>query len=163
MMKLIHGISVIALLWGIGSYTEVVANNLNPDYEYNNYNAFKIMTDMRYSTTEITTEPTTAETTTTTQPTKECLGVFEVSAYCPCYLCSEGYGRETATGARATAGRTIAVDPNVIPYGTAVEINGHTYIAEDCGGDIKGNRIDLFVDTHTETLEWGVRTLNVYK
>ena len=163
MMKIIHGLSVMVLLWGIGSYAEVTANNFNPDYEYNDYNAFKIMTDVYY--TETTTEPTTATETTTqaAESKKECLGCFEISAYCPCDLCSEGYGRQTATGATATAGRTIAVDPSVIPYGTEVEINGHTYIAEDCGGDIKGNRIDIFFDTHSETLDWGVRSCNVYK
>ena len=162
-MKLLHGLSVIMMLWGISSYAEVTTNNFNPDYEYNDYNAFKIMTDVYY--TENTTEPTTTTETTSqaAEPKKECLGCFEISAYCPCDLCSEGYDRQTATGARATAGRTIAVDPSVIPYGTAVEINGHTYIAEDCGGDIKGNRIDIFFDTHTETLEWGVRSCNVYK
>lgn len=53
----------------------------------------------------------------------------------------------TATGTRATAGRTIAVDPKVIPYGTKVYIEGWGYrIAEDCGG-FRGNHIDIFVDS----------------
>ena len=52
----------------------------------------------------------------------------------------------TATGTRATAGRTIAVDPKVIPYGTKVYIEGWGYrIAEDCGG-FSGKHIDIFVD-----------------
>lgn len=67
----------------------------------------------------------------------------------------------TSTGTVATANRTIAVDPKVIPYGSKVKIDGKEYIAEDCGGAIKGNRIDIFVDNHDNTLEQGVRYLNV--
>ena len=55
----------------------------------------------------------------------------------------------------ATEGRTIAVDPEVIPYGTKVLIDGHTYIAEDTGGAIKGNKIDIFVDSHQEAVNRG--------
>lgn len=84
------------------------------------------------------------------------------TAYCPCVKCSEGYGRMTATGATATAGRTIAVDPSVIPYGTEIIIDGNTYIAEDTGALIKGNKIDIFFDTHAETIQFGKRELVAY-
>lgn len=80
---------------------------------------------------------------------------FKVTAYCPCKICSEGYGRTTSTGGIARSNHTIAVDPNIIPYGTRVRIKGVEYVAEDCGGDIIGDRIDVFVDTHSETYEWG--------
>ena len=86
---------------------------------------------------------------------------FKLTAYCPCTECSAGYGRSTASGAVATAGRTIAVDPKVIPYGTKVVINGHTYIAEDCGSAVKGNIIDIFFDTHEETVQFGVQYAEV--
>jgi 3D (Asp-Asp-Asp) domain-containing protein len=95
------------------------------------------------------------------------LGVFNSSAYDACYECCEkhptnpAYGK-TATGTRATAGRTIAVDPNVIPYGTEVVINGHTYIAEDTGGSIKGKRIDIYFNTHNEALQYGRRQVEVF-
>lgn len=62
----------------------------------------------------------------------------------------------TATGTRATPGRTIAVDPRVIPYGAEVEISGHTYIAEDTGGGIKGNKIDICVSSNSEAFAKGV-------
>ena len=65
------------------------------------------------------------------------LGEFVITHYCACEKCTDGDGI-TATGTKATEGRTIAVDPEVIPYGTMVVIDGHTYIAEDCGGAIKG-------------------------
>lgn len=80
---------------------------------------------------------------------------YVVTAYCPCSRCSGSYGGITSTGVRAVQGRTIAVDPNVIPYGTHVRFNGNEYVAEDCGGAIKGNHIDLYFDSHAEALEWG--------
>lgn len=84
-----------------------------------------------------------------------------VSAYCKenyPHICNDGDSTYTATMTRPTAGRTIAVDPNIIPYGTQVEIEGvGVRIAEDCGGAIKGNRIDLLFDTHEEALEWGMQ------
>lgn len=90
------------------------------------------------------------------------LGLFRTTAYCPCYQCSEGWGRQTSTGAVATANHTIAVDPRVIPYGTKVMINGVVYTAEDRGGGVKGNHIDIFYDTHSQTRQHGSRTVEVF-
>lgn len=80
---------------------------------------------------------------------------FKLTAYCPCESCSGKWGSKTSTGKTAKAGRTIAVDPSVIPYGTEVEIDGCTYIAEDCGGGVKGNHIDIFFDFHYEVDAFG--------
>lgn len=90
------------------------------------------------------------------------LGVFRTTAYCPCSICSEGWGRKTATGAIAKANHTIAVDPRVIPYGSKVMINGVVYTAEDRGGAVKGNHIDIFYDTHSQSRQHGVRTAEVF-
>ena len=85
-----------------------------------------------------------------------------ITAYCPCKKCCGKWANGiTSTGVKAQAGRTVAVDPRKIPYGTKVIIDGHTYIAEDCGGAIKGNRIDIFFNTHSEALQWGRRTKQV--
>jgi 3D (Asp-Asp-Asp) domain-containing protein len=88
-----------------------------------------------------------------------------ISAYCrenyP-HICNDGESTYTSTGAVATVGRTIAVDPSFVPYGTSVEIEGvGVRIAEDCGGAINGNRIDLLFETHQEALEWGIQTRKV--
>lgn len=90
------------------------------------------------------------------------LGTFTLTAYCHCYSCNGewAYG-PTATGTMPQAGRTIAVDPNVIPYGTRVLINGNVYVAEDCGGGIIGNRIDVFFDSHSECDAFGVQSAEV--
>lgn len=90
------------------------------------------------------------------------LGVFRTTAYCPCRKCSAGWGGRTSTGAMASAGHTIAVDPRVIPYGTRVMINGVIYTAEDRGGAVKGNHIDIFFNTHGETRAYGSRKVEVF-
>ena len=58
-------------------------------------------------------------------------------------------------------GRTIAVDPDVIPLGSTVLIDGQEYIAEDTGGAIRGNIIDMFVGTEAESEIFGVRYAEV--
>lgn len=98
----------------------------------------------------------------------EPLGEFKLTAYCPCFRCCGKTDGITATGTTATEGRTIAVDPRVIPYGSSVTIyfadgTSHTYTAEDCGGAIKENRIDVFFDDHQAAREFGVQTAYVYK
>lgn len=100
------------------------------------------------------------EIATTPISLEEC----KLSAYCKenyPHICNNGDSSQTATGTVPLAGRTVAVDPKVIPYGSEVIINGHTYIAEDCGGAIKGNRIDILFDTHQEALEFGIQYAEV--
>lgn len=89
------------------------------------------------------------------------LGTFKLTAYCPCSKCCGKWANGiTATGTIAKAKHTIAVDPRVIPYGSTVYIEGlGTFVAEDCGGGIKGNRIDIFYETHSEALNSGVTAL----
>lgn len=83
--------------------------------------------------------------------------LYTVTAYCGCAKCCGKTDGITATGTQATEGRTIAVDPSIIPYGTTVYINGQAFVAEDCGGAIKGNHIDMYFNSHDAALEWGVR------
>lgn len=90
------------------------------------------------------------------------LGEYTITHYCACSRCCGKSDGITATGTQATANRTIAVDPNVIPYGTEVVIDGQAYVAEDCGGAIKGNRIDVFCESHQEAINRGKITREVY-
>ena len=97
----------------------------------------------------------------------EPLGEFKLTAYCPCVKCCGKTDGITATGTLAEEGRTIAVDPAIIPYGSTVTIyfadgTSHTYTAEDCGGAIKENRIDVFFDNHQTALQFGVQRAYVY-
>jgi 3D (Asp-Asp-Asp) domain-containing protein len=58
---------------------------------------------------------------------------------------------------------TIAVDPRIIPLGSRVYIEGYGYaIADDIGGAIKGNIIDLYFNSNSEATNWGRRSVKVY-
>lgn len=103
------------------------------------------------------------------QPKRISLGEFKLTAYCSCRKCCGFWanGRPLdengndivigASGERLYQGVSIAVDPAVIPYDSKVYIDGKEYIAHDCGGSIKGNRIDVYFDNHQDALDFGVQ------
>lgn len=102
------------------------------------------------------------------------LGTFAVTAYCPCPTCcgiwsaehpcriGTDFEQRTYSGTIPTAGRTIGVDPTVIPLGTVVYIDGHPYVAEDTGSAIKGKIVDIFFPSHEEAVEWGVQYFEIF-
>ena len=71
-------------------------------------------------------------------------------------------GGYTATGTKAKYG-TLAVNPKVIPYGTKVYIKelDKVFTAEDCGGGIKGNKIDIYMNSSSACSNWGVKTITI--
>lgn len=72
-----------------------------------------------------------------------------------------GYGI-TASGMKAQRG-VVAVDTKVIPFGTKLYIEGYGYaIAGDTGSAIKGNKIDVFFDSYTDAINYGVKNVKVY-
>ncbi|MGI5891168.1 MAG: 3D domain-containing protein [Bacillota bacterium] len=71
-------------------------------------------------------------------------------------------GGTTATGTKARVG-VIAVDPSVIPLGTKVYVEGYGYAtAEDTGSAIKGNKIDLYMNSRAACINWGVKKVKIY-
>ena len=92
----------------------------------------------------------------------ESLGTFTLTAYDPCLLCCGKTDGITATGTKGMAGRTVAVDPSVIPYGSRLLIGGYVFIAEDTGSAIKGKHIDMFMDTHEVAMMFGKRDGEVF-
>lgn len=101
------------------------------------------------------------------------LGEFKITAYCSCVRCCSIWaknrpldenGKEivyTASGERAEAGKTIAVDTSVIPFGTEVKIGDTVYTAQDTGSAVKGNVIDIYFDSHEDAVRHGVKRLEV--
>ena len=87
-------------------------------------------------------------------------GRYKVTAYCACMSCCGKTNGITASGTKATANRTVAA-PSTFAFGTELVINGQTYTVEDRGGAIQGNRIDVYMNSHSEALAWGVRYLDV--
>lgn len=98
-----------------------------------------------------------------TEPSYTYVGQCRITYYC-CeqypHICGNGDG-VTATGTAAEPG-IVAVDPNVIPLGSTVIIDGAEYIAADTGGAIKGYRVDVCTDTHAHALELGTHRADVW-
>lgn len=90
------------------------------------------------------------------------MGECKITYYCSCQKCSGPYGDLTATGTRCVEGRTVAVDPNVIAYGTKLLIAGHVYTAEDCGSNVRDDHVDIYLDDHDLTDELGVKYMDVW-
>jgi len=96
------------------------------------------------------------------------LGMFDCYAY---YAGHESTGKNpgdpaygiTYSGTVATAGRTVAVDPNVIPLGSLILVDGVPYIAEDTGDQyIQDNAIDIYFDTYEQAAQYGVQQHEVW-
>lgn len=116
----------------------------------------KIVQIQRNVTTSRSTSTRTTSTATSTGTTK----IFKVTAYCSCAKCCGKTTGITASGTKATAGRTVAASGQ-FAFGTKLNIAGKTYTVEDRGGAIQGNRIDIYMNSHAEALAWGVRYLPV--
>ena len=85
------------------------------------------------------------------------LGEFDTTHY-------SHTGNRCSTGVYPKAGRTVAVDPKIIPYGTILYIENYGFrIAEDCGGLIKQKRLDMFVNSHNEAVKLGRKKVRVWK
>ena len=81
------------------------------------------------------------------------IGACRITHYCACEKCCGKSTGVTASGKLAAMGRTVAVDPGVIPLGSEVLINGVCYIAEDVG--VRGKAIDIYIDSHSQALAMG--------
>ena len=93
----------------------------------------------------------------------EYIGECTVTYYCCepyAHVCGDGDGL-TATGLPVTPG-VVAVDPEVIPLGSTVIIDGQAYLAADTGGAVGGNHVDICVATHQEAEDLGVTTAEVW-
>jgi len=100
-------------------------------------------------------------TKTQSVPAKH-LGTFTVRAYTH-YHRPGTKPSKTAAGTVPVAGRTVAVDPRVIPLGTRIHIDGlGVRIAEDTGGKIKGKSLDLFLPSVRECRKFGVQAQEVH-
>lgn len=97
-------------------------------------------------------------------PELVCLGTFTVYSYCSCpSCCGQWSGGPTASGTMPEEGRTVAADWDVLPAGTEIYLDGIGWrTVEDTGSGITGNKLDLYMDSHTAALEFGVKEVEVY-
>lgn len=87
------------------------------------------------------------------------IGKCTITHYCGCVECCGKSDCITATGTRAVMGHTVAVDPDIIPLGSEVLINGVIYRAEDTG--VVGQQIDIYIESHTQAVQMGTYQTNV--
>lgn len=123
------------------------------------------------STEGVSVEPLEEVVVEAAEPEKETqestyisLGEFKLTAYCSCEKCCGKWakdrpvdenGNEIVIGSEGTVLeplRSIAVDTDVIPYGTVVMIYDRAFIAQDTGGSVKGNHIDIYFENHEDTI-----------
>lgn len=97
---------------------------------------------------------------TSTSGTVVGTGKYKITAYCSCAKCCGKTNGITAMGTKAQANHTIAASSQ-FAFGTKIRINGIVYTVEDRGGAIYGNKIDIYMNSHSEALAWGVRYLNI--
>jgi len=104
------------------------------------------------------------------------LGEYTLTAYCLCVKCcgiwsaehpsraGTDYVHRTASGTVAEVGRTVGVNPNVIPYGTVIWIDGHgEFTAEDSGAIPRRSRvIDIYLGCHQTALDFGRQSAEVW-
>ncbi|WP_100373037.1 peptidoglycan-binding protein [Bacillus sp. FJAT-45037] len=118
---------------------------------------------------EVEAEPTPAPVVEETQeepaaPATENQATFNMEATAYTAYC-QGCSGITATGQDLRANpnkKVIAVDPNVIPLGSRVHVEGYgEAIAGDTGGAIKGHRVDLHMATKNEAIQFGRQTVKV--
>ncbi len=126
------------------------------------------------SPTSITSTPVQKTVEPTPKTELVSLGVFRITAYCHCEKCCGNWAKNrptdedgsllvyTASGELAVEGVTIAADTSILPFGTEVIIDGNKYIVQDRGGAIKGNRIDIYFESHQEALNFGVQYKEIF-
>ena len=139
MKKIITGVILGATI--VGSMAGIATNNYVK--LVNKQNADIVALENEIAHLEFTNAQLMNENTQLSEQVKwTSLGEFKITYYWPG---EDSYGSMTSTGVTAKEGRTIAVDPTIIPYGTKVMIGNNIYIAEDCGSAVKGKVIDIFV------------------
>ena len=91
--------------------------------------------------------------------------IYNVSAYCPCELCCGAFADGvTASGHVIQPGDKFVAADKSIPFGTMLDVPGYGLVPVlDRGGAIKGNKLDLYFDTHAEALQWGRKQLQVQR
>ena len=144
-------------------FLEEEKNNLNTKIEELNkeIETLKIAKANKVTTTSRGGTTTSRETVTASATLTGDWIWANASAYCACVKCCGKTNGITASGTKATAGRTIAAPKNYA-FGTKIEIAGMgTYVVEDRGGAITGNKIDIYFDSHQEALQFGRRQLQI--
>jgi 3D (Asp-Asp-Asp) domain-containing protein len=87
---------------------------------------------------------------------------MNVSAYCAGECCCQHWADGSFADGSPVGGKAIAADTRYYPMGTEFDVPGYgRAVVKDRGGAIKGDKLDLYFDTHQEALEWGRQNITV--
>jgi 3D (Asp-Asp-Asp) domain-containing protein len=87
---------------------------------------------------------------------------MNVSAYCPCEKCCGEWADGFFADGSPVGGKAIAADTSIYPMGTVFDVPGYgVAVVKDRGGAIKGNKLDLYFNTHQDALNWGRQFITV--
>lgn len=154
MFAALAGLSILIMNDQASMYKKLHKDYMTLSNEYD-----KLAEESKDKTIAIETLQNTIAELKSEQPKWTAIGTFKITAYgVDCSGCTG----LTKSGTVPQEGRTIAVDPSVIPLGSEVMFDGEIYVAEDIGGAIQGNVIDLFYGTESESLEYGIQYHTVY-
>lgn len=150
----------IAKVVGINTELQVLEGSEADNWVIIKLNEEKYYVNSKYLSNEKTVVKTTSRSAVQDRPSTtaagDCVGYYTLTYYCSCAKCCGKTNGITAWGTKATAGRTIATSKQ-FAFGTKLIINGHEYVVEDRGGAIQGNKIDVYVSSHSEALKLGVK------
>ena len=142
---------------------EVISENeSNNNGDANAVSETSTSSDASTDTTNDIESPDAAEAQEAKASAEIYAGRFTTTAYCSCRKCCRGGKNRTKSGTVPQAGRTISADLRVFPLGTKLRINGVVYTVEDSGSGIRGNKLDIFFNSHSQALQYGKRSADVY-
>lgn len=144
------GIVVILVILGIC----LIPNSPRIIITDSNEPSFRIV-EVESDITKVITLPT---------PIRQSLGFFVVTGYCQGECCCGKYADGiTASGYIIQLGNKFCATDPLIPFGKVLDIPGYGIVPVlDRGGKIKGNKIDVYFDTHEESLKWGNQELEIF-
>lgn len=91
------------------------------------------------------------------------IGEYEITYYCSCSLCCGKSDGITASGTKAVEGITVGADTKILPFGSVIYIEGlGERNVQDRGGAIKGNKLDVYVESHEKALKMGRHKSKVF-
>jgi 3D (Asp-Asp-Asp) domain-containing protein len=163
-----YGITVDSLMSWNALHTDLIHPGDELVINLDHKKAQPVNVEEQSAPSETTEEAAPVTTTTDTKETskEETTVAKEITVEATAYTANcDGCSGTTATGVNLKENpdqKVIAVDPNVIPLGSKVYVEGYGYAtAEDTGGAIQGNKIDVFIPSEDEAMDWGRRTVNV--
>ncbi len=153
-----HNVSVNDIM----SWNGLTSTLIFPNQKFKVTNTGSATTAKKPAATATTATKTTKQPSRSNNATVKKEFIANASAYTASCIGCSGITRTGINLLKNPSMKVIAVDPSVIPLGSKVYVEGYGYaVAGDTGGAIKGNRIDLFMASHSDAVQFGRKSVRV--